>query len=305
VALAAHQAANRGEWDLAEELCDIATSIGSTTNSRRESGVMPPDLLAALTRGQILSSIGAWSDGAHWAMQTAELSRAYGLAGVVAMNLGGAAAAMTYGGEDAAAVPVATEGLDLARAAQMPRALMYNLHVLAVALADLEPDRARELFDEALELYESVGYESPMELVGITMAAARLADWDQTARLVATTIRRLHWLGHRPWLVGMFNVSAWVLADTDPEAAAVIQGAARTFAQEATTSSSTDPKPQRAVSGTDYFAVTRRQTARKLADTLGDDRRRDLKQQGASMHADDAVTYALAHLEKFSALTKR
>src|SRR5262249_15130466 len=151
---------------------------------------------------------------------------------------------------------------------QMPRAITFNLHTLAVALADREPDRARALFDEARGLYETFGYEAITELIGMTLAAARLADWHQTACIVTATIRRLHWTGDRPFLAGMFNLSARALADTDPEAAAVIQGAARTLARETTTSPPTDQVPRRATSQTDFFRLTRRQTTQRLDDTI-------------------------------------
>jgi hypothetical protein len=303
LALAAGRAWRRGEYTIAEQLVEAATAAQDSLGVPTPSAV-PLDLPVNMIRTTTAIMRGAMSEAAQSTRQAAELARAHGHVGWAATLLGGTAAVMTFGGEDAAAVPIATEGLERARAARMPRAIAFNLHTLAVALADREPDRARALFDEALGLHETLGYEGTTELIGMTLAAARLADWHETARLAAATIRRLHWMGDRPWLAGMFNVSARVLSDTDPEAAAVIQGAARTFAQEATTGSPTDRIQHRADARADFFTQTRRETTRQLDDTLGNDRRRQLQSHGAAMHTDDAVAYVLAHLEKLLALAE-
>jgi predicted ATPase len=294
--LAAMQAWSRGEHSLAEELCDAAIEAEQAQGVPSPSAV-PLGLPVGMVRTAAAIMRGAMSEAAQSVKEGAELARAHGHVGFAANLLGGAAAVMTYGGEDAAAVAIATEGLEFARAARMPRAIVFNLHTLAVALADREPGRARALFDEALALYKTLGYEGIAELIGMTLAAARLADWHQTARLAIATIRRLHWMGNRPFLAGMMNVSARALVDTDPEAAALIHGAARTFATETATSSPTERVPRVTTTGTDFFRDIRHETTRRLDDTLGEERRRELQTQGAAMQYDDVVAHALAHLD--------
>jgi hypothetical protein len=159
------------------------------------------------------------------------------------------------------------------------------------------PSGASALLQEALDVNASLGYQQTYELVGMTLVAARLANRCLTARLACPTIRHLHWMGERPMLTGIFNVAARALADSDPQAAAVIQGAARTFALAATTGSSTPGAPRVTDTGTDFFVETRRETTGLLIGSLGDDRRRELHALGAAMDGDDAVAFALAHVD--------
>ena len=54
-------------------------------------------------------------------------------------------------------------------------------------------------------------------------------DWPLAARFATRSIPLIHWINHRPFLFGILTISARALADTDPEAAATIQGAAHTL----------------------------------------------------------------------------
>ena len=63
----------------------------------------------------------------------------------------------------------------------------------------------------------------------MTLTAAMLGDWPLTARFATRSIPHVHWINHRPYLHAVLTVSARALADTDPEAAATIQGAAHTL----------------------------------------------------------------------------
>jgi predicted ATPase/class 3 adenylate cyclase len=293
---AASEAVERGELALAEELVQHAID-GERALGVPAPSIVPLDVLADNVRVRVATATSSWPVVVRVSLESAQRCRAYGLSSIAASNLVGAANALSLAGDRDAAVPIATEGLELARAVGMPTVIVSNLYALAQALADRDPDRARALLQEALDLNASLGYQQTYELVGMTLVAARLADWCFTARLAGPTIRHLHWMGERPMLTGIFNVSARALADSDPEAAAVIQGAARTLALAVTTGS---PK-HGAASGTDtradFFVETRRETTRRLIDRLGDDRRHELQARGAAMDGDDAVAFALAHLD--------
>jgi hypothetical protein len=142
----------------------------------------------------------------------------------------------------------------------------------------------------------------------MTLAAAMLDDWPLTARFATRSIRHLHWINHRPYLAGTLNVAARVLCDTDPEAAATIQGAAHTLAMAAATtttpaSSSNSEAPDETHARGGLLVETRREATRHLTTALGEERLGSLRDQGAAMDTDTAVTYSLFHLDAFLANT--
>src|SRR5882724_11395925 len=89
-----------------------------------------------------------------------EIARAAGRDADVAMTLGAAAMFHVMAGDSDAAVPLATEGLALARHIGMPTAIAYSLTALAGALADDDRERARALLRESLELEARLDYET-------------------------------------------------------------------------------------------------------------------------------------------------
>ena len=217
---------------------------------------------------------------------------------------GSAASALCYGGRFADAVPVATEGLAVARASGMPMSITTNLVALAQALSHQEPERARVLLEEAVA-HSTSTTRAAAELTQMTLAAAMLSDWPLTARFATRSIPHLHWVNHRPYLHGILTVAARVLADTDPEAAATIQGAAHRLVVTAAT---TRHAPASAGSGsaptdnthrTGLIVETRRETTRRLIDILGDEPLRILRDHGAAMDTDTAVAYTLSRLDAF------
>jgi hypothetical protein len=250
---AASEAVERGELALAQEFVQHALDAERALGVPASSTV-PLDVLADNVRVRVATAASAWPDVVRISLESAQRCRAYGLPTIAAGNLVGAANALSLAGDREAAVPIATEGLDLARTVGMPTVIVSNLYALAQALADREPDRASALLQEAIDLNVSLGYPQTYELVGMTLVAARLADWCLTARLAGPTIRHLHWMGERPMLAGIFNVSARALADSDPQAAAMIQGAARTLAVAVTIGPSTHGTTHNTDTRADFFA---------------------------------------------------
>ena len=228
--------------------------------------------------------------------------------GQVADCYGAAASALCYGGRFADAVPVATEGLALARATGVPTAITLNLIALAQALSRQEPERARVLLDEAA--HRDLDYESYGELTQMTLAAAMISDWPLTARFATRSIPHLHWINHRPYLNAIFTISARALAATDPEAAATIQGAAHTLivtpaaiTTTAAPEAAATPHARGPANRGGLIVETRRETTRLLVDALGDERLRALRDHGAAMDTDTAVAYTLSRLDAFLANT--
>jgi hypothetical protein len=212
---------------------------------------------------------------------------------------------LCYGGRFADAVPVATEALAIGRALGAPMWITNSLVALAQALSLQEPERARLLLDEAS--HQDLDYENGAELVQMTLAASMLSDWPLTARFATRSIPHAHWLNHRPYLHAIFTVTARALADTDPEAAATIQGAAHTRtvtpAPTAITTAAADvpsaPTHPGPTNGPGLIVETRRETTRHLVEALGDERLRALRDHGATMDTDTAVAYTLSRLDRF------
>ena len=78
---------------------------------------------------------------------------------MVAFFLGGRANQLGWV-DPAAALQLATEGLALARQSGMPIAIAWNLCALAQAIAPDDPNQARALLDESLQLTMALGYET-------------------------------------------------------------------------------------------------------------------------------------------------
>jgi hypothetical protein len=102
----------------------------------------------------------------------------------------------------------------------------------------------------------------------------------------------------------MFNIAARALAPTNAEPAAIIQGAARSFASAtgATPVATTEPSPasqtgptktQQPNGAPSFVTQLRRETTGLLQDALGPQHLHELRAQGQTMNTDDAVAYTL------------
>jgi hypothetical protein len=118
----------------------------------------------------------------------------------------------------------------------------------------------------------------------------------------------LHWLNDRNQLSGILNIAARVLCDSDPDAAATIQGAVRALVSAIVTRTrpSTEipargPQAAPATGRGGLFVELRRETMQHLTDHLGDERLRELRDRGSTMDPDHAVAYTLVHLDQYLA----
>jgi predicted ATPase/class 3 adenylate cyclase len=254
---------------------------------------------------------GEWYKGAEANLEAAAYCRDAGLTARSVLLLGGAAMMLCFAGQLSDAVPVATEGLTLARTTGMPTAIAMNLSALALALTRDAPERARALLQEVFDLNASLGYEQSTELTQMTIAAASLADWPLTARLARRSIRHLHWLNDRNQLSGVLNIAARVLCDSDPDAAATIQGAVRGFASASATHTQASAETRRQeptkaappAGNPGMFIEIRRETTQHLTEHLGNERLREIRDHGATLDPDTAVAYTLVHLDQYLART--
>jgi predicted ATPase/class 3 adenylate cyclase len=299
--VSAVQAAANGDRRVAETRSAEALATAARFGSDPDRIV---EQIAANVHANLAFSAGALDEAATHMERGIEIARAAGRDADVAMALGSAAMFHVMAGDSDAAVPLATEGLALARHIGMPTPIAYSLTALAGALADDDRDRARALLRESLELEARLDYETWGEITQAALISARLEEWEQALDLASRAIRHLHWIGERPLLGAMFNITARVIGPNDPDSAAVIQGAAYSFATTAThVPAAPDPAaapPPATIpvdarpSGTASFVTDlRRETTGLLRERLGEERLRELRAEGRAMNTDEAVAYTL------------
>jgi hypothetical protein len=126
-----------------------------------------------------------------------------------------------------------------------------------------------------------------------------MGDWQLTLQLADRSIRHLQRGGQRPLLAGILNVVARALAQTDSEAAARLQGAARHLAVQLATARRTGPTGSSPPSagelppGSSLITELRHQTSELLHEAFDEARLRQLRAEGEAMDSDKAATYAL------------
>ena len=103
-----------------------------------------------------------------------------------------------------------------------------------------------------------------------------------------------------------FNVVARALADTQPEAAALLQGVVRGLAGQPSRAEGT-PTPTAPADATEsnpfveLVTQVRRDTSQLLVETVGEARMRELRAQGEAMDRDQASAYARTHIAEYLA----
>jgi tetratricopeptide (TPR) repeat protein len=298
LAASAATAAGRGELDHVEDCCEEALQAArglSAQDERREV-----EYLVTAARGQRLLALGQWREAAANREEAAAICRDIGREEEVAFQLASAANCYTMAGDPKAGLNIAEKALEMSRAAGGPMRVAFCLAVLAGALAEAEPSRARSLLEEALVLRESLVIETAGEVTAATLIAARLADWALTLRVADRSVRQLQWGGQRPYLAGILNVVARALSETDVEAAARLQGAAHHLSAQASAGQTTLPgrpnpaSPAVAPPGLSLITDLLHQTSARLHDVLDEGRLRQLRSEGEAMDSDQAATFALA-----------
>jgi hypothetical protein len=276
------------------ELCDRSVA------AEQRLGPVPGAHIGAWSselRGTVAQAAGANEQAVDNFLDGARLALADDVPGPAAFCLAKAAIALSYM-DPAVARRYATDGLALARQSGMPLAIAYNLVGLAQAIAPDDPDYARTLLFEAVQLATRLGYESPQELVGSVFCAARLEEWPTTLRIAGRALHhhlRSGALGLF-YLAGILNVVARGLAERQPGPAAIVQGAVGTVIQRLSW-----PYTQRVTTASvaAFVAEVRRDTTQLLTVALGDSRLLELRAQGAAMDETQACTYARTHIDDY------
>jgi hypothetical protein len=221
----------------------------------------------------IAAGTGEFAGTARLNEQAADMARAGGDLADASVELSSAAAFYVVAGDAPAAVPLANEAVALARQIGAPALIATGLLAVGLAVARTDPGQARACLRESRELSTALGYQGATDLLWGTALAFTVGDQAATLELGRHAIRGLRWGGDRARAGSILHMIAGTLATTQPDAAAIIQGAAAAYAV-----------------GPDWIART---ISSSVAEALGDERARELRARGADMDWDQAVAYAL------------
>jgi predicted ATPase len=295
--LAAWYAGWSGDYHHAEELCRRALEVEQRLPNQLHGPRIESDFYAL--RAQKSLSGGAYAEAAALYQRAAELARADGYPGVAAMHLAFSANSALLGGNGIGhAAATVEESVALARRSGMTVAIVLSLNALAVRLVDREPARARELLRESVERSCAAGAEISAGFLTASLVASRLRDWSLTLALTARSMYLYRW--RMPVLQAATGLAecARAFAEDHPEIAGVLHGAAYAAFRRA----SPDPNRSRTrtalVDSNDNFLLAAlRETGDLVATALGDERWRELREAGAAMSIDEAISYALANID--------
>jgi len=166
-------------------------------------------------------------------------------------------------GDAPSAVPQASEALALARRVGAQAFIATSLLAVGLAVAGTDPGQARARLRESRELSAALGYRNALDLGWATGIAFLVGDAAVTLELGRTAIRGIQWGGDRLRMGFVLYFIAGALATSQPDAAAIIQGAVETYVVQS-------PIVARLISST----VTK---------ALGEERVRELRGRGADM----------------------
>jgi predicted ATPase/class 3 adenylate cyclase len=296
------QAWRRGDGPRAVELCEEALAAEHRLGPTPDAHLA---LWASSLRGLVALDAGAQRESADHFLDASRYAGADGIPGIAALSLGGAAAALAFV-DRRAAVPLATEGAALARQSGMPHAISYTLLCLAQTLAPDDPDRARDLLDESLQLTAALGYENPSQLDAAVVTAAIVGTWPTVLHTASRSLHhQLRSAGtSRLVLGGILNFAARALAAGRPEPAAVIQGAVGALLRGFTADVVDPAIPAESNTYTTFAAAARHETTQLIVTALGEPRMRELRAEGAAMNEDQVCTYARRHIDEYLAASR-
>jgi hypothetical protein len=154
------------------------------------------------------------------------------------------------------------------------------------------------LLIEGLENMDRLGYEDCNELTGAVLVSGRFADWRLVLRTARRAVPLAHWQNERSYIVGIFTVVTLALADSRPDTAAVLQGAARSMARTWAAAQNTSEPQSSNRPRAGHVTAFRREANRRLSLALSDEDLQRHRQRGEAMDQDQAVVYALTEIDR-------
>lgn len=296
--VAAYAAQHTGDWDTVEEFCRQALEAERRLTPSQHGRWIEIDVSSL--QAQALLAGGRYGDALAAYTQAAELARADGNVGLAAILLAyGVSCAVLGGIEFEQTVQVAEDAVTLARRSGMPSAVVLSLNALALALAEHDPVRSRALLRQSVELASTPGEEVSSGLLTAAMVAGRLRDWELTVALAIRTMHLWRWSGALMQTAPCLSLCARAVAQDRPEIAGMLRGAAYSaYAAGSPAVASTERQASAPADGRLNFVLQAlRETGEIVAAALGKERARELRDHGAAMTMDEAVSYALANID--------
>jgi predicted ATPase/class 3 adenylate cyclase/DNA-binding CsgD family transcriptional regulator len=197
---------------------------------------------------------------------------------------------------------LAEESVALARQSGSPLATALASTQLANVIAHESPEQATALLISSVETFGRPGQEMPLFMSAASVVALELGQTGLAMAIGTRVLGLTRWQPEPALSGGQLACCARGAADSDPETAGVLVGAAyaafRLGAQNAT--SSPDATSHQRVNP---FVQALRETNKIVAGALGQDQARARRSQGLDMNLDDATTYALTHINAPPVLT--
>jgi hypothetical protein len=239
--------------------------------------------------------VGTYEKAALGYSNASKLAVADGSLGLAAMFLAYSVnSALLGGGPIDEAIADAEAAVSLARRSDMPTAISVTLNALALALVDSNPERARAVLEESLQYSVTPGEEMSTAVMTASLVAGRLRDWQLTLTLAAQSLRLWRWVNSPMQAAPTLALCARGLAESQPEAAGLLRGAAYAAFHRASVDDGAIPtRNGPRSSDVNFILRALREAGDLVSAALGDDKRRELRRAGAAMNIDDAISFAL------------
>ena len=278
LAVAAYMANGSGDRELASRLCDEAAE------AEQRLGTEPSALVPIAFSGVALSG-SEFGVMIEHSVRAADLARASGDSVLLAYASGSAAMARALGGDAAGAAADAEVALAVARRLANPYVVQMPMAAAAFGLGHSDDARAYMLARETVALDPRRRASLPLAVAGDL--AARNGENDEALQYFVGAARIMLWQSVLYGLGTVLVRIATVLADRDPEAATVLDGAGEALAPGFTHAPDTVVARERAVVMT-------------VAE-LGEARRVELYARGLAMTGDEAVDYVTEAVGRYLA----
>jgi predicted ATPase len=249
-------------------------------------------------QAQALLSAGAYEPAVSAYRRAAEAARTDGRLGLAAQHLAyGVSTGLLGGGAVKNAIEQAEESIALARQSGMPAAIALGLNALALALVDLDAERARALLVESIGHFAMPGQEISQGFLTAGLVSGRLADWKLTLSLSVRSMYLYRWSMSPLHAATCLAECARGLAEDRPDIAGVLQGAAYAALRMASPDIDKAGSAGAEDANANFLLIALRETGDMVAAALGDEHRRELRNQGAAMSIEEAISYTLANVD--------
>ena len=225
---------------------------------------------------------GRLDEAVELAVEATELARAADNPLLLAHALGQTTLNRVLAGDAEGALADAEAALAAARRLANPYVVQMAMASAAFGIGESDPARALVLVRETIALDPRRRHALPLAMAGDL--AIRNGEDDEGLEYFAAAIRMMHWQSILFGVGTMCVRVATVVADRDPEAAAILDGAGEALAPGFHHSAGT--------------VAARELAVEKTTSTLGEVRRAELYEQGLAMTGDEAVEYVCAAIDR-------